>query len=103
MLQKVKFSELDINKSFFDSFKESYPDFVNWFNNHQNKDCYVVLNDKCITDLLYLKTEIDDFDEYIYPVFDESILKLKIGILKCNTKGVSHSYMYKIFQKAIKK
>ena len=101
-VQKLKFSDLDINDTFFNSFKELYPDFVDWFNNHENSNCYVVLNNNQLTDLLYLKTEIDDFDTYITPQFNENILKLKIGILKCNTKGVSHLYMYKIFQKAIK-
>lgn len=102
MLQRKRFSELDINEPFFNSLKKDYPDFISWFHKKRNTYCYCVLRDGKLTDCMYVKLERADFSPYLYPAFDISSLKIKIGLFKCETKGVSHIFMNKIFEKAIK-
>lgn len=55
-----KFRECDINDPFFDSLKNDYPGFVNWYNNHLDRDVYVNQNADGIRALLILKDDEQD-------------------------------------------
>ena len=102
MIERKRFSELDVNEPFFNSLKEHYPNFVCWFNKKRDIHCYCVLQDNRLTDCVYIKLEATDFSPLICPAFDISSLKIKIGLFKCETRGVSHIFMNIIFEKAIK-
>ena len=56
MLEK-RLGDLNINDSFFDSFREDYFEFNKWFNNNKDRLCYVTYNEDKIVSLLVLKIE----------------------------------------------
>ena len=63
-IKHVLLKELDINDKFFDSLKEDYSNFEEWFKKKQdsNTKCYVTMDNGNITSLLILKIEYEDED-----------------------------------------
>lgn len=41
-LQLVKFHEVDLNDPFFDSLKEGYKEFQDWFQRKENENAFVL-------------------------------------------------------------
>lgn len=75
-MKKIKFKECDINDPFFDSFKEDYENYEEWFNRKGEDDVYV-WNDNGIQALLKLKPEYNEDYPDIYGQIDgENILKI---------------------------
>lgn len=80
-----KFGEIDLNDSFFDSLKEDYLDFANWFERKvvENEEAFVLYNDKGGLDgFLYFKddgTVVEDVE----PILVGKKI-LKIGTFKVN-------------------
>lgn len=77
------FSTLNIEDTFFDSLKESYPEFRKWFNKKaiSGESAYVFFNeDGKILDFLYLKIEEEEMKDVIpaQPVKK----RLKVGTFK---------------------
>lgn len=63
-VKKELFGDVDLNDVFFDSLKESYPDFVPWFNKKSEDEAYVCRTDEgVIKGFLYIKTE-DQSENY---------------------------------------
>lgn len=59
-IRLTKFRDLDINDSFFDSLKEAYVEFPQWFARKRDEDVYVVdTNGATLSGFLYLKIEHD--------------------------------------------
>ena len=56
MIEK-RLSELNINDTFFDSFREDYYEFNNWFYKNKDRVCYVTYDKDKIVSLLVLKIE----------------------------------------------
>ena len=56
-VKKADFAEVDINDNFFDSFREDYNEFDNWFKSKFDKVCYVCYSDNNLTAFLYIKVE----------------------------------------------
>ena len=56
MLEK-RLGDLNINDSFFDSFRKDYFEFDKWFNKNKDRICYVTYNIDKIASLLVLKIE----------------------------------------------
>lgn len=55
-IQKVEVRDLDVKDPIFDSLKEEYQNFTEWFNSHQDRDAYVNWNtDGTIGAVLILK------------------------------------------------
>jgi hypothetical protein len=86
ILKLKRFSDIDINDPFFDSLKEDYRGFVNWFNKKREKgeEAYA-LEDNGIQAFLYLKIE-EGHDPQIIPPFDGG-KRVKIGTMKVNPHG----------------
>ena len=61
-LEKTKFSDIKLSDSFFDSLKEDYQGFDEWFQkkSHTNDELYITKNDNTLTGVLYLKTENEE-------------------------------------------
>jgi hypothetical protein len=84
------FSDINLEDSFFDSFKEDYPGFEKWFRKKANEKVYVTINklNNRILSFLFLKRE--DRDEVysdIEPIFRPK-RRLKIGTFKVVSNGV---------------
>ncbi|MBE6325715.1 MAG: N-acetyltransferase [Bacteroidales bacterium] len=98
------FSELNLEDSFFDSLKDSYPEFSTWFNKKAEKgeSAYVFFDDDGhILDFLYLKIE----EEAINDIFPPFIAKkrLKVGTFKILPRHSRRGerFMKKIMDRAI--
>jgi hypothetical protein len=96
LVERVKFGTLNINDPFFDSFKNDYPEYIEWFNSKANDDVYVANDNGKLKALLKLKIE-SKFEEFsdIYPTLEDE-KTLKISSLKISLNGS------KIFERFIR-
>ena len=104
-LQVQHFSDIDLNDSFFDSLRASYPEFNEWYNKKAAAGatayCYYV-NDE-LKDFLYLKIEEEELSD-LTPALPAK-KRLKVGTFKVDnedrhtTRG--ERFMKKIMDKAI--
>lgn len=80
------FKDIDINDKFFDSLKEDYCTFNNWFSTKKFEDAFVSYDDDGrIQGFLYLKIEKGCIDD-VNPVIEAERI-LKIGTFKINAHG----------------
>ena len=102
-VKKADFAEVDINDNFFDSFREDYNEFDNWFKSKFDKVCYVCYSDNNLTAFLYIKVEekTENYSE-IKPIFDKK-KRLKIGTLKVISNGykIGERFLKIVFDNAI--
>lgn len=86
VIQKVKFSSLDINDPFFESLRLDYqPYFEDWFLKKKNEDAYIFKNNGELGGFLYLKDENED-DKSVSPPLSKK-RRLKIGTFKIDSHG----------------
>ena len=86
-LQLHKFSEIDLTDTFFDSLRESYPEFDAWFRKKSDEGAtaYTYYINGALADFLYLKVE----DEVLLDV-DPALPKkkrLKVGTFKVDNES----------------
>lgn len=95
-VKKEYFGNININDSFFDSFKQDYDGFERWFVRKSDETAYVCQDNGEIRAFLYLKSETES-ENYmdIDPVFKPK-KRLKIGTLKVTLNG------YRIGERFIK-
>ena len=102
-VKKMRFGEINLKDSFFDSFKEDYPGFEKWFIKKSDDIAYVTINKGKILSFLYLKIE-DQSENYsdIVPNFVPK-RRLKIGTFKVISNGVrlGERFLKIIFDNAI--
>ncbi len=100
---KKLFGEINLNDSFFDSFKEDYIGFDKWFLKKSDEIAYVTINRGNILSFLFLKVEGKD-ENYsdLTPIFTPK-RRLKIGTFKVISNGVrlGERFMKIIFDNAI--
>lgn len=104
-LQVQRFSDIDLNDSFFDSLRTSYPEFNEWYNKKAAAGatayCYYVDNE--LKDFLYLKIEEEELSD-LTPALPAK-KRLKVGTFKVDnedrhtTRG--ERFMKKIMDMAI--
>ena len=98
--------ELDINDTFFDSLKDDYAGFEEWFKKKQSKEAqaYVTEFDGKLTSFLMLKVECEDeeYKDFLKPFIPAK--RLKISTLKVNDTGkrIGETFIKIIVNKAIK-
>jgi predicted nucleic acid-binding protein len=87
-VSKSLFGEINLEDTFFDSFKEDYPGFAKWFLKKSDEIAYVTVNMGHMLSFLYLKIE-DKGENYadISPSFVPK-KRLKIGTFKVISNGV---------------
>ena len=87
-VKKEYFGNVNLNDEFFDSFKEDYREFTDWFNRKADNISYVCETDGSVKAFLYLKREgtQENYDD-ITPVFPRK-KRLKIGTLKVTSTGL---------------
>lgn len=102
-VKKADFAEVDLTDNFFDSFREDYSEFDNWFKSKFDKVCYICYSDNNLTAFLYIKVE-DETENYseIKPVFSKK-KRLKIGTLKVVSNGykIGERFLKIVFDNAI--
>lgn len=79
------FAEIDLQDTFFQSLRNDYPDFDNWFKRKSNQDAFVQYENNKIIGFLYLKVEEKLVDDVKPNIFANKILK--VGTFKINAHG----------------
>lgn len=98
------FGEVNLQDSFFDSFREDYQGFNKWFIKKSDEIAYVTINKGKILSFLFLKVEgIDENYSDIQPIFSPK-KRLKIGTFKVISNGVrlGERFIKIIFDNALK-
>jgi predicted nucleic acid-binding protein len=102
-VKKMDFAQVDLQNTFFDSFREDYDGFDKWFNKKADEIAYVCYSDNELSSFLYIKVE-DDNENYadIVPNFPRK-KRLKIGTLKVTSNGfkIGERFLKIIFDNAL--
>ena len=85
-VKKEKFGNINLNSKFFDSLKEDYPGFDDWFRGKNQEEAYIFRNNDEIHGFLFVKVEYPDEKDYlsIFPPLS-SKKRLKVGTFKIDT------------------
>lgn len=103
-VRKTYFGNINLQDSFFDSFRSDYPSFDAWFNRKSDEECYVSLSDGKVVAFLYVKVEnLDEPYGDINPQF-HPCRRLKIGTLKVELNGLrlGERFLKIVFDNAIR-
>ena len=104
-LQIKKFSEIDLYDSFFDSLRESYPEFNEWYKKKADSGAtaYTYYINGHLKDFLYLKIEDEEMKD-VTPMLPKK-KRLKVGTFKVENESRHTSrgerFMKKIMDMAI--
>ena len=102
-VKKVDFAQVDLQDSFFDSFREDYIGFDKWFNKKADEIAYVCYSNNSLSAFLYIKIE-EETENYsdIEPNFKRK-KRLKIGTLKVTSNGfkIGERFLKIIFDNAL--
>ena len=103
-VRRVRFGEVDVTLSFFDSFREDYPDFDAWFGRKSDEPAYVCYEGRALVAFLYLKLE---GDREPYPDITPQMRpakRLKIGTFKVQLNGfkLGERFLKVIFDNALR-
>jgi predicted nucleic acid-binding protein len=103
-VRKEYFGNINIDDTFFDSFKEDYDAFSDWFNKKSDEMAYICQSDTGeILAFLYIKKEgADENYNDIEPIFT-SKTRLKIGTFKVTSNGfkLGERFLKIIFDNAL--
>ena len=99
------FSEIDLQDSFFDTLKEDYVEFSNWYQRkaQENAKSFVLYENNELLAFLYLKIERDRVEDVNPPL--EAKRRLKVGTFKVDAHGtkLGERFIKRIFDTAIDK
>ena len=103
-LQLKKFANIDLGDGFFDSLRDSYPGFDQWFARKaaSGEEAYVFYGDDGkVSDFLYLKLENGEVVD-VSPVLPAK-KRLKVGTFKLLSRGTRRGerFMKKVMDRAI--
>lgn len=105
-VKKTYFGDIDINNTFFDTFRNVYQGFDQWFSRKCDEEAYICRSDnETILGFLYLKTEnIDENYGDIVPPFLPK-RRLKVGTFKVESTGfrLGERFVKIIFDNALKR
>lgn len=84
-LEVKAFRDIPLNDPFFDSLKQDYQEFPDWFQGKAAEPAYVQYTDTKLTGFMYLKLEDDEIKDVKPPL--PSCKRVKIGTLKVEAHG----------------
>ena len=102
VIQYKKFNEIDLDSPFFDSLKEAYAEFTDWFGRKGDEQALVVYDDAAhIQGFMYLKPEPGPVKD-VHPPINAAVV-LKVGTFKINAHGtrLGERFVKKIFDYAL--
>jgi len=101
-LKLKKFKDVDLEDVFFDSLKNDYSEFSDWFEKKSEDHAYVFYGDTGIDGFLYLKLEEGPVDDVTPPLPAKN--RLKVGTMKINPHGtrMGERFIKKIFDHALR-
>lgn len=102
-VKKEYFAKVDLQNSFFDSFREDYVGFDKWFNKKADEISYICYSNDNLSAFLYIKTEdVEENYSDIEPIFEPK-RRLKIGTFKVTSNGykIGERFLKIIFDNAL--
>lgn len=102
-VKREYFGNININDPFFESFKQDYDEFGDWFNRKADNISYVCITDGEVKAFLYLKQEEkNEVYSDIEPSFSQK-RRLKIGTFKVTSTGykLGERFLKIIFDNAL--
>lgn len=84
-LEVKAFRDIPLNDSFFNSLKQDYREFPNWFRGKASEPAYVQYTDNKLTGFMYLKLEDGEVADVTPPL--PACKRIKIGTLKVVAHG----------------
>lgn len=84
-IEHKTFAEIDLHDSFFQSLREDYPGFDDWFKKKSNQSAFVQYENQKLVGFLYLKIEEQIVDDVMPSIVANKILK--IGTFKIEAHG----------------
>jgi predicted nucleic acid-binding protein len=102
-VKKEYFGNINLDDTFFDSFKQDYSEFEKWFKRKSDEDSYICNTDGKIGAFLYLKVEeMDESYHNIVPQFAPK-RRLKVGTFKVTSIGykLGERFLKIIFDNAL--
>ncbi len=100
---KKFFGDINLNDTFFDSFREDYIEFDKWFNKKASDEAYVTINGDKLLSFLYMKIEDgnENYSDISPPLHPAK--RLKIGTFKVIGNGVrlGERFLKVIFDNAL--
>ena len=103
IMEMKLFSSIDLEDVFFDSLKEDYDGFEDWFHRKNNELAFVRYDkDNHLQGFLYLKDESESIDESIKPLMTPK-KRLKVGTFKIDAHNtrLGERFIKKIMDKGI--
>lgn len=85
LIEKKKFSDIDLSDPFFDNLKNDYSEFTKWFEKKKDEEAYVYIVKNKIIGFLYLKIEDEELIDTT-PLLPKK-KRLKIGTFKIEAHG----------------
>lgn len=79
------FKEINLNDPFFDSLKNDYVEFEDWFKRKGNERAFLFEDDEGVQAFLYLKVEEEELTNITPPLPCKK--RIKVGTLKINARG----------------
>lgn len=103
-VKKEYFGNIDINDSFFDSFREDYLGFDEWFNKKAEEISYICSYEEAINAFLFIKEEgeTENYSDITPPLPPKK--RLKIGTFKVTANGfkLGERFLKIIFDNALR-
>lgn len=103
-LQLERFADINLDDPFFDTLKEGYKEFSEWFQKKAEEKAFVMKDEQgFIQGFVYLKEENEEIDDVTPPLQYDKYLK--IGTFKINAHGtkLGERFIKKAFDYAIAK
>lgn len=103
IIEETSFAKLDFNDSFFDSFKQDYPEYETWIKAKANDKVFVSLRQNRVIALLKLKIEnsISDFSDINPPLPNQKVLKISSFKIEANRTKLAERFLRLIFNTAV--
>lgn len=102
VIKKKTFYDINLNDKFFDSLKEDYNTFIDWFNRKLNEPVYVVYDkNNELQGFLYIKNEHGPVKDVTPPINAEHILKVGTFKIDAHNTKLGERFIKKIFDYAL--
>jgi len=101
-IKHITFADVDLTDSFFATLKSDYPEFEDWFNNHLERDAYVLYNEKNeIQGFLHLKNESSVVDDIRPHINAAKILKVATFKVEAHGTKMGEQFIKIIMDRAV--
>ncbi|MBN2130070.1 MAG: hypothetical protein JW741_11265 [Sedimentisphaerales bacterium] len=100
-MRRLRFTDIDITDPFFDSLKEAYREFEDWFRRKAEEEAYVIENNAALVAFLYLKIEEGPVEDVVPRLPPKRRLKIGTFKIQAHQTRLGERFVKKAFDHAI--